>query len=73
MDGDLLAVGASRGGGGNGQVTIFERDRGGPGVWGLAGSVSDGAVADGGLPLESFGSAVALEGDLLLVGASRPM
>ena len=69
VDGNLMAVGASRGGGGNGQVTIFERDRGGPGIWGVAGSVSDAAVADGGLPLETFGSAVALEGDLLLVGA----
>ena len=30
----------------------------------------DGDVGDGGLPLENFGGAVALEGDLLLVGAS---
>ena len=70
LEGDLLAVGASRGGGGNGQVTILERDRGGPGDWGVAGSILDGAVGDGGLPLEDFGGAVALEGDLLLVGAS---
>ena len=51
LEGDLLAVGASRGGG-NGQVTIFERDRGGPGVWGKVTSILDSAVGDGGTPLE---------------------
>ena len=33
LEGDLMAVGASRGGGGNGQVTILERGGGGPGDW----------------------------------------
>ena len=69
MRGDLLAVGASRGVS-NGTVTIFERDRGGPGVWGKVTTIGDSMVGDGGTPLESFGSAVALDGDLLLVGAA---
>jgi hypothetical protein len=68
LKGDLLAIGASRGGG-NGQVTIFERDRGGAGAWGKVTSISDSVVGDGGTPLEFFGGAVALDGDLLLVGA----
>ena len=66
---DLLAVGASRAGT-NGAVTIYERDRGGPGTWGRVTTISDSAVGDGGLPLESFGRAVAIDGDLLVVGAS---
>ena len=37
LEGDLMAVGASRGGGGNGQVTILERGRGGPGDLGRGG------------------------------------
>ena len=65
--GDLLAVGASRAGG-NGQVTLFERDPG-DGAWGKVTAIPDNAVADGGSALESFGGAVALDGDLLLVGA----
>ena len=66
---DLLAVGASRAGT-NGAVTIYERDRGGPGTWGRVTTISDSAVGDGGMPLESFGRAVAIDGDLLVVGAS---
>jgi hypothetical protein len=62
-------VGASRGGG-NGQVIVFERDRWGPGAWGKVTTIGDSTVGDGGTPLESFGSAVALDGDLLLVGAA---
>lgn len=68
IEGDLLAVGAGRAGG-NGQVTIFERDRDGPGTWGKVAAIPDSAVGDGGSPLEFFGGAVALDGDLLLVGA----
>lgn len=68
IQGDLLVVGAGRAGG-NGQVTIFERDRGGPGAWGKVAAIPDSAVGDGGSPLEFFGGAVALDGDLLLVGA----
>jgi hypothetical protein len=64
----LLAVGSSRGGI-NGRVTIFERDRGGPGSWGRVTTIADIEVGDSGNPLESFGGAVALDGDLLLVGA----
>jgi hypothetical protein len=66
VQGGLLAVGANRGGGGNGQVTLFERD---PGGWVRAAAVLDSAAGDGGNAPESFGSAVALDGDLLLVGA----
>ena len=66
---DLLAVGASRSGG-NGAVTIYERDRGGPDAWGRVTTISDSAVGDGGFPLKSFGRAVAIDGDLLVAGAS---
>ena len=66
---DLLAVGASRGRG-NGQVTIFQRDRGGPGAWGKVTAIFDSDAGGGGSPLENFGSAVALDGDTLVVGAS---
>jgi hypothetical protein len=72
LQGDLLIVGAdaSSSGSGNGQVTIHERNRGGVGQWGPVTTLDDAAVADGGR-LELFGSALALQGDLLLVGASR--
>jgi hypothetical protein len=68
LSGNLLAVGAIRGGG-DGQVTIFERDRGGAPGWSKVATLFDGIVADGG-SFESFGSAVAISGDLLLVGAA---
>lgn len=69
VQGDLLAVGAPYGPSA-GQVTIFERDRDGPGQWGKVTAIPDSSVAGGGWPPEAFGSAVALDGDLLLVGAS---
>jgi FG-GAP repeat len=69
VQGDLLAVGAPYGPSA-GQVTLFERDRGGPGQWGKVTALLDSAVAGGGWAPEAFGSAVALDGDLLLVGAS---
>jgi FG-GAP repeat len=50
-----------------GVVYVFERDRGGPGVWGEVAQLSDVNVDDGG----HFGSSVALEGDLLVVGAAQ--
>lgn len=73
IEGDLLAIGASGGGASSkdsGQVTLFERDRGGPGAWGKIATIRDSDVGDGGTLYESFGSAVALAGDLLLVGAA---
>ena len=65
---NLLAVGAIRGGG-DGQVTIYERDRDGAAGWSKVTTLYDGVVGDGG-SFESFGSAVAISGDLLLVGAA---
>jgi len=69
LAGDLLVVGATMppalfGG----KVAIFERDRGGPNAWGRVSTINDSDVGDGG-EVEAFGSALALEGDLLLVGA----
>ena len=54
----------------NGWVRIFERDRGGADNWGEVTRLGLTAVGDAGHPRE-FGSAVAIEGDLLVVGASR--
>jgi FG-GAP repeat len=71
LEGDLLAVGADLSATGrNGQVTLFERNRGGAGSWGKITTLQESVVNDGG-SLELFGSAVALGGDLLLVGARR--
>ena len=50
-----------------GVVYVFERDQGGPGIWGEVAQLSDVSVDDGG----HFGSGVALEGDLLVVGAPQ--
>ena len=61
---DTLAVGA-RGHGGSGSVFIFERDEGGAGRWGQVLRVVATDAADG----DRFGQAVALEGDILAVGA----
>jgi len=70
IKGDLLAIGAPvpGGAGSNGRVTIYQRDRGGPGAWGKVTTLDDSVVGDGGTR-EEFGSAVAIDGDLLLVGA----
>ena len=67
LEGDLLAVGAR--GAGNGKVMIFERDRGGPGLWSEVTTIYDSDLGDGG-DNENFGRAVSFDGDLLLVGAS---
>jgi hypothetical protein len=69
VQGDLLAVGAPFSAS-TGQVTLFERDRGGAGQWGKVTAVLDSSVGDGGWPPVAFGSDVALDGDLLLVGAA---
>ena len=50
-----------------GVVYVFERDQGGPGIWGEVARLSDVSVDHGG----HFGSGVALEGDLLVVGAPQ--
>ena len=66
--GDLLVVGASASSQHHGRVEIFERDRGGAGNWGLVTTLSYGAAQDAAW-VRAFGSAVALDGDLLLIGA----
>ena len=68
IQGGLLAVGASASNQHHGQVQIFERDRGGAGNWGLVTTLSYGAAQDLGW-VRAFGSSVALDGDLLLIGA----
>jgi choice-of-anchor B domain-containing protein len=60
--GDRMAVGAPRGAGG-GAVYIFARNA--DGAWSEAARLA----LDGGAPEDGFGSAVALAGDRLLVGA----
>ena len=51
-----------------GYVQMFERNRGGPGAWGL---VTNVGYQDGGLGPELFGVSIELDGDLLLVGATK--
>ena len=68
LSGDLLVVGATMPPYG-GKVMIFERDRGGPDAWGSVATILDSDIGDGGLN-EAFGSAVTIDGDLLLIGAS---
>ncbi len=71
IEGDLLAVGADmQSTTTDGKVTLFERHHGGANNWGEL-TVIDGSVVDDGGILEAFGSAVAIHGDLLLVGADR--
>ncbi len=70
LDGDLLAVGAPRDGtllGAQGAVYVFARDAGGVGAWGLLARV----VAPDGADRDAFGAAVALSGDVLVVGAPQ--
>lgn len=71
LEGDLLVVGAPQDASArNGWVRIFERDRGGADNWGRVATLAHTSVGDGVHP-QSFGSDVALQGDLLAVGASR--
>ena len=63
-----MAIGASASNQHHGQVQIFERDRGGSGNWGLVTTLSYAAAQDLGW-VRAFGSSVALDGDLLLIGA----
>jgi hypothetical protein len=66
--GDLLAVGATMPPYG-GKVMIFQRDRGGPNAWGKVATLLERDASGGGIN-EAFGSAVAIDGDLILVGAN---
>jgi hypothetical protein len=67
LAGDLLVVGAPKPPS-VGTVEIFERNRGGANVWGKATTLSYNA--DAGWSPEYFGVSLALDGDLLLVGAT---
>src|SRR5215470_1162459 len=67
---DLVAVGASGASGHYGSVRIFQRDRGGANSWGEVTNIPSGAVNEGS-SVREFGSAVALDGDRLFVGAAR--
>ncbi len=62
--GDTMAVGA-RGDGGAGAVYLFERNEGGSEQWGLTQRLVSDDVAEG----DRFGQTVALQGDVLAVGA----
>lgn len=72
LAGDLLAVGTDRRSGG--RVTLFERGRGGEDAWGKVTTVLEsdvgGTGSGDGSTNASFGAAVALDGDLLLIGAT---
>jgi hypothetical protein len=70
IQGDLLVVGASEGSARHGWVRLYERHRGGVDHWGEVTTLSYSAVGDAG-NVVSFGSAVALSGDRLLVGAAN--
>jgi hypothetical protein len=66
---DVLVVGAehetSNGSLQQGAAYVYERDRGGPDAWGLVARLEDSTLGSLGL----FGSGVAVDGDLLVVGA----
>ena len=64
IDGDTLVIGA-RGDGGTGAVYFFERNEGGSEQWGLTQRLVSDDVAEG----DRFGQTVALQGDVLAVGA----
>jgi hypothetical protein len=49
----------------SGAAYVFERDEGGPNVWGQVAKL----VADDGAPNDVFGSAVAISGDTVIVGS----
>jgi hypothetical protein len=72
LDGDTVVVGAINTGGDDstfepphGAAFVFERDQGGPDAWGMTKRL----VADEAAPGDRFGSALALAGDDLWVGA----
>ncbi len=65
VDGDTVVVGAQGSSGAQGKAYIYSRNQGGAGVWGLAASLSDPPASSG----AQFGSAVAVNGDTVVVGA----
>ncbi len=66
VSGNIVVVGASQEfTGRNGEVFLYQRDLGGPDAWGMLTRI---ITADG-QPADLFGRAVALEGDLLAIGA----
>jgi uncharacterized repeat protein (TIGR01451 family) len=68
ISGDMIIVGAEGTGyygSSSGSAWVFERDRGGPANWGLAG----GLVPAGTVAWDRFGCSVAISGDQFIVGA----
>ncbi len=70
VDGDIAVVGSYNdddNGSNSGSVYVFERNRGGPDVWGNIAKLtaSDGAAGD------TFGETVSVSGDRIIVGAKR--
>jgi hypothetical protein len=67
LDGDRLVVGKPDSQAAESCVLVFERDRGGPGAWGLAATIPSPASS-----VPYFGFSVALDGDRLCVGGGPP-
>lgn len=65
IDGDIIVVGASRKNSWTGAAYVFERNIGGPDNWGEVHKItaSDGATDD------SFGNAVGIDGDRVIIGS----
>ena len=63
IDGDTAVVGAPLENSGSGVVYVYERDEGGAGNWGLIATLSDASGSG------IFGRAVAIDGDIVAVGA----
>jgi hypothetical protein len=68
LAGDLLFVGAVSASA-DGMVMIFERDRGGPNMWGKIATILESDLGSAKGTDEAFGAAVAVDGDNLLIGA----
>jgi hypothetical protein len=70
IDGTLAAVGVTNDrvfGVAMGSVAVFERDQGGADVWGQIAKL----IAEDGAAKDQFGGSVAVDGDMIIVGASR--
>jgi len=66
IDGDWIAVGGSKAGSAqHGRTYIYWRDQGGAGAWGLVQELQDDIYDTN----AGFGTSVAMDGDLLVVGA----
>jgi hypothetical protein len=69
LDRDVIAVGApARDVGDPGSVVVFERNAGGPGAWGAVATLRSPPTPGNQL----FGWSVAVDGDLVIVGAPPP-